>query len=95
MYKKLSSVSKSLLTFRMTGSTSLNFAYVSAGRYDIFMKNTIHHEDIIPGILFIQEAGGLATQLDGKTVDKDIKSIVAANSVLCKRFLSRMKTKHL
>lgn len=64
---------------RRAGAAALDLAYVAAGRLDGFWEFGLKPWDMAAGALFIQEAGGWVTTLDG---DKDFlqgKSILAGN----------------
>jgi myo-inositol-1(or 4)-monophosphatase len=52
-------------SMRRTGSLALNLAYLAAGRFDVVWSCTARLWDVAAGMLLIQEAGGLATSLDG------------------------------
>jgi myo-inositol-1(or 4)-monophosphatase len=50
---------------RRTGSAALNLAYVACGRLDGHWAHEIHPWDAAAGILLIQQAGGVATSVNG------------------------------
>jgi len=56
-------------SFRRTGSTALNMAYVAAGRFDATWAFRCHAWDIAAGIVLVQEAGGIVTKPDGSPID--------------------------
>jgi len=63
----------SVMRVRKIGSTTLNFAYTAAGRYDIFLpgdKSSISLWDSAAGVLFIKEAGGVMADSQGRITDK-------------------------
>ena len=49
---------------RSTGCTSLDLAYVAAGRFDGFFHNDINIWDVAAGSLIVQEAGGVVNDLN-------------------------------
>ena len=51
---------------RRTGSAALNLAYVASGRLDGHWAHEIHPWDSAAGVLLVQEAGGVATGVDGR-----------------------------
>jgi fructose-1,6-bisphosphatase/inositol monophosphatase family enzyme len=63
---------------RLTGSTALGLAYVAAGRFDVYVHPSPYAWDFAPGVLLVQEAGGVVTQMDGGPVTLASRSIVAA-----------------
>ena len=56
-------------SFRRTGSTALNMAYVAAGRFDATWSYACNAWDIAAGIVLVREAGGIVTKPDGSPVD--------------------------
>lgn len=50
---------------RRLGSCALNLCYVASGRLDAYWTNCVKSWDAAAGILIVQEAGGLATDLVG------------------------------
>ena len=51
---------------RRGGSAALDLAYVAAGRFDAFWEIGLKPWDIAAGILLVQEAGGMVTDLEGR-----------------------------
>jgi len=51
---------------RRDGSAALDLCYVAAGRFDGFWEFELHPWDVAAGILIVQEAGGIATNLDSQ-----------------------------
>lgn len=54
---------------RNTGSSALNLAHVASGSLDAYWAESLNSWDIAAGLLLIQEAGGTATNYQGKTYD--------------------------
>jgi myo-inositol-1(or 4)-monophosphatase len=79
---------------RRLGSAALAIAYVAAGRLDAYIQGQINPWDIAAGVLMVQEASGLVTDFDGKTVDLSQKysDILASNTTLHKRLLESILT---
>jgi myo-inositol-1(or 4)-monophosphatase len=50
---------------RRAGSASLDLAYVAAGRLDAFWELNLKPWDIAAGILLVQEAGGIVSEIFG------------------------------
>jgi len=72
--------------FRRGGSAALDLAYVAAGRLDAYWEAGLCSWDIAAGVLLVQEAGGMATGLDGGRVDLKKGDVLAANPVLNESF---------
>ena len=68
------------LSTRNSGSAALDMAYVASGRYDGFFQENLNLWDIAPGILLIQEAGGIINKADIKKIN-DIEVITSNPSI--------------
>ncbi len=77
---------------RRAGSAALDLAYVAAGRFDGFWEFGLNIWDIAAGVLLIQEAGGLVSDLDGGHDYMVTGNIVAANSKLFKPLLTTLNS---
>lgn len=64
---------------RRLGSAALDLAYVAAGRMDGFWEDGLAPWDMAAGILMVREAGGFATDRDGKQDIFGTGSVVAGN----------------
>ncbi|MDD2704117.1 MAG: inositol monophosphatase family protein [Acidocella sp.] len=62
---------------RRFGSAALDLAWVAAGRYDGYWETGIKPWDIAAGMLIVREAGGYATDGEGK--DEIANTVVAGN----------------
>ena len=62
MFKELAVQSAGI---RRAGTTSLDLAYVAAGRYDAFWEYGLSEFDLAAGALLVQEAGGLVSDFNG------------------------------
>lgn len=70
---------------RRFGSAALDLAWVAAGRYDGYWEMGIKPWDIAAGMLIVREAGGYATDGDGK--DNVDEVVVAGNPHLHAKLL--------
>ena len=61
-------LSEKAFGFRKYGAAAANMAYVATGRAHVYIDNALYPWDIIPGMLLLQEAGGLCTQLNGEPI---------------------------
>ena len=66
-------------TTRYFGAAALDLAYLAAGRIDACWHHTIQPWDIAAGILLVQEAGGLVTDLSGKPATACSSGILGSN----------------
>lgn len=62
---------------RRFGSAALDCASVAAGRFDGFWERGLNPWDIAGGILLVREAGGMVTDLDGRS------DVLAKGDILC------------
>jgi myo-inositol-1(or 4)-monophosphatase len=67
---------------RRAGSAALDLAYVAAGRLDGFWEIGLKKWDMAAGILLIQEAGGIVTDLEGGDKHFETGNLLAANPKL-------------
>ncbi len=72
---------------RRPGSAALDLAYVAAGRLDGFWEMGLKPWDIAAGVLLVQEAGGLITDLQGGHDFMESGDIVAGNAKIIKGML--------
>jgi myo-inositol-1(or 4)-monophosphatase len=66
---------------RKTGSTTLNMAYLAAGRLDILYTDSskLHKWDVAAGMLLIKEAGGVLADRNGNYVSDYQKISIMSN----------------
>ncbi|BBL73129.1 inositol monophosphatase family protein [Methylomagnum ishizawai] len=67
---------------RRAGSAALDLAYVAAGRLDGFWEIGLKPWDMAAGVLLIQEAGGIVTDLEGGDKHFETGGVLAANPKL-------------
>ena len=70
---------------RRFGSAALDLAWTAAGRYDGYWETGIKPWDVAAGMLIVREAGGYATDCEGKDVIAE--TVVAANPHLHPKLL--------
>jgi myo-inositol-1(or 4)-monophosphatase len=63
---------------RRLGSCALNLCYVAAGRLDAYWTTSVKAWDAAAGILLVEEAGGVVTNLEGGPFDLDNPEFIAA-----------------
>jgi myo-inositol-1(or 4)-monophosphatase len=67
---------------RRCGSAALDLCYVACGRFDGFWELKLHPWDVCAGALIIREAGGRATDFEGKEFPSTTRRILASNSLI-------------
>lgn len=77
---------------RRFGSAAIDLCYVAAGRFDGYWELTIRPWDIAAGALIVEEAGGIATRINGD--DRYLEppyTILAGNPTIHGLLLQEMK----
>jgi myo-inositol-1(or 4)-monophosphatase len=67
---------------RRPGSAALDLADVAAGRFDGFWEQRLSAWDIAAGLLLIREAGGAATNFQGRHVGPEHTALIAGNPAI-------------
>ena len=67
---------------RRAGAAALDLAYVASGRMDGFWEFGLHTWDIAAGVLLIQEAGGIVTDMQGGADYFKTGDVIGGNAVL-------------
>ena len=80
--KDLHAMGQRVAGIRRLGSAALDFAWVAAGRYDAYYERNLKPWDVAAGLLFVTEAGGVVTTIDGEGEARSGASILAANADL-------------
>ncbi|QJC29073.1 inositol monophosphatase family protein [Enterobacteriaceae endosymbiont of Plateumaris rustica] len=81
-----------LISFRISGSLSLDLAYLAANRINGYISNNMTNFDkFIAGELIIKESGGLITDFSGNCNYKYSQNILVGNSTIIKFFISQIK----
>lgn len=67
---------------RRAGSAALDLSNVASGRFDAFWELVLAPWDVAAGIIMVQEAGGIVTDLDGNPPSLSAGSFVAGNPAM-------------
>ena len=73
---------------RIFGSAALGFAYVAAGRLQLYAHHNVAPWDIAPGLLLVREAGGVATDLRGDPATPASPSVIAGAASVHAQFMA-------
>lgn len=79
---RLQNLKNHIQGIRYFGATSLDLAYVAAGRFEAFWRGGSKIWDIAAGIILIREAGGRVTEFDVCKGETDRKTILGSNEAL-------------
>jgi myo-inositol-1(or 4)-monophosphatase len=72
---------------RRCGSAALDLAYTACGRYDFFWESHLLPWDFMAGKLIVEEAGGRSSDFQGKELQVQTGSVLAANKFLYPKIL--------
>lgn len=72
--------------YRRGGSSALDLAYVACGRLDAYWEAGLMSWDIAAGVILVQEAGGMATNLVGGKVNLNQGDVLVGNSRLHREY---------
>ena len=73
---------------RILGSAALGFAYVAAGRLQLYAHHHVSPWDVAPGLLLVREAGGVATDLQGAQATPASTSVIAGAASIHAQFMA-------
>jgi myo-inositol-1(or 4)-monophosphatase len=85
--RELSRVMPAVAGIRRFGAAALDLAWVAAGRFDGFWERDLSPWDLAAGLLLIREAGGFATDLDGREGILASGHVVAGNERIHRQLL--------
>jgi myo-inositol-1(or 4)-monophosphatase len=67
---------------RRLGSAALDLCFLAAGRYEGFWEYNLESWDVAAGKIIVEEAGGMVTNMDGRTFNPKTKAILASNGLV-------------
>jgi myo-inositol-1(or 4)-monophosphatase len=76
---------------RRTGSSCIDLAYVACGRFDGAFFTRFQWWDVAPGIVLVQEAGGLITDFEGNSLGPKYQSCLAGGRMVHDRMTKLLK----
>lgn len=80
--QQFSLVMRGTAGIRRAGSAALDLSNVACGRFDAFWELVLAPWDVAAGMLMVQEAGGIVTDLDGNPPLLTAESFVAGNPAM-------------
>jgi myo-inositol-1(or 4)-monophosphatase len=78
---------------RTMGATALDMAYIASGRFDVGYYTFFKRWDVSAGLLLVEEAGGIVTELDGKSVSEKSRDILLGTPAIHSALLQKLQTK--
>ncbi|HVK62294.1 MAG TPA: inositol monophosphatase family protein [Bdellovibrionales bacterium] len=76
---------------RRAGAAALDLCMVASGVFDCFWEKNLAPWDTAAGVLIAREAGGIATDMDGREFNPRMKSVLCGNPTLHDETLRIMK----
>jgi myo-inositol-1(or 4)-monophosphatase len=76
----LNNVYPKVVDIRKLGSAGLETAWVAAGRGEAYFTTRIEPWDVAPGVLLVQEAGGMVTDFDGGPWKPETSDLLFSNA---------------
>lgn len=80
--KELARLMSEVAGIRRTGAAAIDLAWTAAGRFDAYWERNIKPWDMAAGILLVREAGGLATDANGKNEMFDSGTVVCGTPAI-------------
>ncbi|MCK4325546.1 inositol monophosphatase [bacterium] len=80
-----------VFNMRMFGSTARSLSYLAEGKVDLEIEYTDKVWDFAAGFLLVEEAGGRATDLQGRRWSTNTQQYIVSNRIVHKEALSIMK----
>jgi myo-inositol-1(or 4)-monophosphatase len=82
---------KNMRKVRTFGSVALETCYVAQGNFDSFIQGRLSIWDVAAATLILTEAGGKATDWQGKPLTLQVKNLIASNSLIHNELLKMIK----
>lgn len=90
--RELGVVQKQVAGLRRTGSAALDLAWVAAGRFDAFWERGLAQWDMAAGLVMVREAGGFASDMDGRDKALEKGDVLAGNEHIHRDLLRLLKS---
>ncbi|MBN2097611.1 MAG: inositol monophosphatase [Candidatus Omnitrophica bacterium] len=91
MFKCLDELIDKIFNVRMFGSTVRSLSYVASGKVEAEIEFNDKVWDFAAGLLLVQEAGGQATDFQGRPWSTDSKGYIASNQIVYKDIFKALK----
>jgi myo-inositol-1(or 4)-monophosphatase len=88
--REMALLSADVAGIRRTGACAVDMAWVAAGRWDAYWERALNAWDMAPGIILVQEAGGLATGVDGDPLDLHAGHVCVSNGGVHSALIGRL-----
>lgn len=91
MLASLGALADEVFNVRMFGSTVRSLSYVAEGKAEVEIEYNDNVWDFAAGLLLVEEAGGKATDFEGRPWNINSKTYVASNGIIHKDVLKMIK----
>lgn len=81
--------------FRLMGSAALAMSYAACGRLDLYFHRLLYPWELACGQLLVTEAGGVATDWEGRPLGAGENSIIVSNKAVHTEFLQIIKSRQV
>jgi myo-inositol-1(or 4)-monophosphatase len=79
---------------RRLGSAALDLAYVASGKLEIYYESQLNIWDIAAGVLLVEEAGGLVSDIKGQANHLQEASVIVSNKYLHAHAVDILRVAH-
>jgi myo-inositol-1(or 4)-monophosphatase len=80
--REITAVQDKVAGLRRFGAAALDLAWIAAGRVDAYWERDLSPWDMAAGVILVREAGGYATDLDGREDPLAAGDILAGNEMI-------------
>jgi len=80
--REMALLSAKVAGIRRTGACAVDMAWVAAGRWDAYWERALNAWDLAPGVILVQEAGGIATSVTGEAFHLAAGNICVSNGAI-------------
>src|SRR5690606_10523193 len=80
--REMALLSAEVAGIRRTGACAVDMAFVAAGRWDAYWERMTNAWDMAPGVLLVEEAGGVATSVTGDPLDLEGGNVCVSNGAI-------------
>lgn len=91
IFSKVLELGQQASSLRLLGSAALDQCYVACGRLDGMFTEQLAWWDIAAGSLIVEEAGGLVSDYQGKAINPQFNTYVAANPAIHTALVNTLK----
>ena len=89
--KEFAAVQEKVAGLRRFGAAALDLAWVAAGRLDAYWERNLSPWDMAAGLLMVREAGGFASDLDGRDDPLGKAEIIAGNETIHRELMALVR----